>query len=69
MARQFRLINTRPSADGTSYTAEVIDRDWTRFTEPPQDVKVLYTNDQGNPVVRFPAAKLVGGNVLDFDRP
>ena len=70
MARQFRLIDVRPSADGRTVTATVADADWTRFTEPPADVQVLPTPPHFPyaAVVRFPARKLVCGNILDFDR-
>lgn len=68
MARQFRLVNIRPSANGKTYTAEVVDRDWTRFTTPPEDVRVMWESTEGNPIIKFPARKLVGNNILDFDR-
>ena len=69
MARQFRLARIRPSADGKTITATVVDRDWTRETylACPGDVTVIAQDAEGCPVVRFPERKLAL-NVLDFDR-
>jgi hypothetical protein len=68
MSRQFRLAYVRPSADGKMVTATIIDHDFDRFTNLTADVKLLGDDHDGNPIVRFPARKLVAGNVLDLDR-
>jgi len=73
MARQFNLTNIVPSSRTAGskekrYKAEVVDRDWDRFTTPPSSVRIIGSNANGDPIITFPARKLVGGNVLDFDR-
>ena len=68
MARQFNLTNIVPSSRTKRYKAEVVDQDWDRFTTPPASVRIIGSNANGDPIITFPARKLVGGNVLDFDR-
>lgn len=70
MTKQFRVTNTRPSNDGKTITASVVDPDYDRFTREqfPPGVTEIGDDEHGNPVVRFPAEMLVGGNVLDLGR-
>ena len=68
MARQFKLAYIRPTASGEYVKATVVDRDWSRFTEPPTDVQVVGETDNGDPIVVFPKHKLIGDSILDFDR-
>ncbi len=66
--RQFHLIYARPAADGRTVVATVRDRDWTLFTQPPPDVKIIGFSEDGDPIIRFPSSKLICNRIIDFDR-
>jgi hypothetical protein len=66
--RQFHLVDIKQSADGQTIHATVHDRDWTLFTQPPSDVKMIGFSEDGDPIIRFPSSKLVFNRIIDFDR-
>lgn len=63
---QFYLASVRPSADGKSFKATITDRDFHRFVELPEDVKVIDETENGNPIIVCPKDYVRFGNILEF---
>ena len=62
---QFYVSNTRPSADGETITATIIDRDLNRLhlLDFPADIKIIGEDEDGNPIVRCPKERVRFGNI------
>lgn len=52
---QFYVSNTRPSADGETITATIIDRDLNRLhlLDFPADIKIIGEDEDANPIGQF----------------